>query len=87
LREADEIENSEEYYIDEIMSSIKKGRRVLYHVKWLDYPDRQDWTNEPLDNFSSGGRDKLREFHRRNPAAPRDYRQGMNDEKDPQDKI
>jgi hypothetical protein len=74
LREAHDIENSEEYDVDEVMASVKKGRRVLYLVKWFDFPDRQDWTNEPLDNFSVGGLDKLREFHRRNPDAPRDYR-------------
>jgi hypothetical protein len=74
LREADDIENSEEYDVDEVMASVKKGRRVLYLVKWLDFPDRQDWTNEPLDNFSVGGLEKLREFHRRNPDTPRDYR-------------
>jgi hypothetical protein len=74
LREADDIENSEEYDVDEVMASVKKSRRVLYLVKWLDFPDRQDCTNEPLDNFSVGGLDKLREFHRRNPDAPRDYR-------------
>jgi len=74
LREADNIENSEEYDVDEVMASIKKGRRVLYLVKWLDYPDRRDWTKEPFDNFSVGGLEKLREFHRANPDAPRDYR-------------
>jgi len=74
LREADDIENSEEYDVDEIMGSTKKGRRVLYLVKWLDYPDRRDWTNEPFDNFSEGGLEKLKEFHQRNPEAPRDYR-------------
>jgi len=74
LPEADDIENSEEYDVDEIMGSTKKGRRVLYLVKWLDYPDRRDWTNKPFDNFSEGGLEKLKEFHRRNPEAPRDYR-------------
>jgi hypothetical protein len=74
LREADDIDSSEEYDVDEVMASIKKGHRVLYLVKWLDFPDRQNWTNEPLDNFSVGGLEKLREFHRRNPDAPRDYR-------------
>jgi len=29
---------------------------------------------EPFDNFSLGGLEKLREFHQRNPDAPRDYR-------------
>jgi transposase InsO family protein len=74
LREADDIEQSEEYDVEEVMSSTKKGRRILYLVKWLDYPNRKDWTEEPFDNFSAGGLDKLREFHRKNPTAPRDYR-------------
>jgi hypothetical protein len=78
LREADDVEQSEEYDVDEVMSSVEKGRgnnrRVLYLVKWLDFPDRRDWTEEPYDNFSLGGLDKLRQFHRRNPDAPRDYR-------------
>ena len=74
VREADDIENSEEYDVEEVMASIKKGRRVLYLVKWLDYPDRRDWTKEPYDNFSVGGLEKLREFQRANPDAPRDYR-------------
>ena len=73
LREADDIEQSEEYDVEEVMSSTKKGRRILYLVKWLDYPNRKDWTEEPFDNFSTGGLDKLREFHRKNPTTPRDY--------------
>jgi len=78
LREADDIEQSEEYDVDEVMASAEHGRgnnrRILYLVKWLDYPERKDWTEEPFDNFSVGGLEKLREFHRRNPDAPRDYR-------------
>jgi hypothetical protein len=78
LREADDIERSEEYDVDEVMASVDQGRgnnrRVLYLVKWLDFPDRRDWTEEPYDNFSLGGLDKLRQFHQRNPATPRDYR-------------
>jgi len=73
-READNIEQSKEYDVDEVLGSTRKGRRILYLVKWLDYPDRKDWTEEPYDNFSVGGLEKLREFHRKNPDAPRDYR-------------
>jgi len=77
LREADDIEQSEEYDVDEVMSSVECGqgnnKRILYLVKWLDYPERKDWTEEPFDNFSVGGLEKLREFHQRNPDAPRDY--------------
>ena len=36
LQEADDIEQSEEYYVDEVLGSTRKGRRVLYLVKWLD---------------------------------------------------
>jgi hypothetical protein len=74
LREADEIESSPEYDVNEVIGSTKKGCRVLYLVKWLDFPDLQDWTNEPFDNFSEGGQQKLQEFHRRNPHVVKDYR-------------
>jgi len=74
LREADDIEQSEEYDVEEVMSAQKQGRRILYLVKWLDYPERKYWMEEPFDNFSVGGLEKLREFHQRNPDAPRDYR-------------
>ena len=73
LREADDIEQSEEYDVEEVMASRRQGRRILYLVKWLDYPERKDWTEEPFDNFSVGGLEKLRDFHRRNPDAPKDY--------------
>ena len=47
---------------------------MVYLVKWLDYLDRQDWTEEPFKKFSVSGLKKIGEFHRRNPDAPRDYR-------------
>ena len=78
LREADDIEQSEEYDVDEVMSAVKRGqgnhKRILYLVKWLDYPECKDWTEEPFDNFSVGGLEKLWEFHQWNPDAPKDYR-------------
>ena len=73
----DDIEQSEEYNVEEVMASDKRGRgnnkRILYLVKWLYYRERKDWTEEAFDNFSVGGLEKLWEFHRRNPGAPRDY--------------
>jgi len=78
LQEVDDIEQSEEYDVEEVMSSTERGRgnnkRILYLIKWLDYPERKDWTEESFDNFSEGGLEKLREFHHRNPEAPKDYR-------------
>jgi len=77
LQKADDIEQCEEYDVEEVMSTTERGRgnnnRVLYLVKWLDYPERRDWTEEPFDNFSEGGLEKLHEFHQQNPEAPKDY--------------
>jgi len=39
LREAYDIEQSEEYNVDEVLGSTKRGRRVLYLVRWLNYPN------------------------------------------------
>jgi len=78
LREADDIEQSEESDVDEVMSSVERSwgnnKRNLYLVKWRDYPERKDWTEEPFNNFSVGGLEKLGEFHQQNPGALRDYR-------------
>jgi len=77
LQEADDIEQSEEYDVEEVMSSVERSqgnnKQILYLVKWLDYLERKDWTEEPFDNFSDGGLEKLREFHRQNPDVPRNY--------------
>jgi len=74
LREADDIEADDEYDVEEVKGSIKRRSRVLYHVKWLGWPRKKDWTFEPFENFSVGGLEKLREFHDKNPDSPRDYR-------------
>ena len=74
LREADDVEQSKEYDVEEVISSRNHGRRILYLVRWLDYPEWKDWMEEPFDNFSVGGLEKLREFHQQNPDAPRNYR-------------
>ena len=53
--------------MDEVMFLVERGRgnnkRILYLVKWLDYLERKDWSEEPFDNFSIDGLEKLREFH------------------------
>jgi len=76
LREANDIERSEEYDVEEVMCSVKCGRgnnkRILYLVKLLNYPEQKGWTEEPFDNFSGGSLEKLQEFHQRNPDALRD---------------
>ena len=47
LREADDLDASEEYDVEEIIDSIKRRNRVLYLVKWLGYPKKKEWTYEP----------------------------------------
>jgi hypothetical protein len=73
LREADDIEGSEEYDIDDIMSSYTSGNRVLYVINWFGWPNKQDWMPEPFNNFSVGGQEKLQEFYLKHPNSPRDY--------------
>lgn len=74
VREADDLDASKEYDIEEAVASIKRRNRVLYLVKWLGYPKKKDWTYVPYENFSEGGLEKLQEFHAANPGAERDYR-------------
>ena len=48
LREADDIEQSEEYNVDEVVGSTRKGCRLLYLVKWLDYPGSTGQKNHTI---------------------------------------
>jgi len=60
--------------MEEIMGSQfnKKRKKVLYLVKWKEYPENTDWTEEPYENFDK--KELLREFHKRNPQAAKDRR-------------
>ena len=69
-----DIEGDDEYDVEEAKGSILRQKSVLYHVKWLGSPKKKDWTFEPFENFSEGGREKLYRFHAKHPNAPRDYR-------------
>ncbi len=74
LREVSDLEDEVEYDVEDIMGSITRRTRVMYHVKWLGFPKKKDWTYEPYENFSEAARGKLREFHTKYPNAPRDHR-------------
>ena len=74
LRECADIEADEEYDVDEVKGSIKRRNSVLYHVKWLGFPKKKNWTFEPYENFSEGARTKLLQFHINHPSSPRDHR-------------
>ena len=74
LREVSNIEADEEYDVDEIKGSITRRNKILYHIQWLGYPKKKDWTFEPYENFSEGGREKLYQFHINHPNQPKDSR-------------
>ena len=74
LRECPDIEADEEYDMDKIKGSIKRQNSVLYHVKWLGFPKKTNWTFKPYENFSEGARTKLLQFHIKHPNSPRDHR-------------
>jgi hypothetical protein len=78
---AEEIEGDLEYEVERIVrcerrgSTIRRGNRrikvhrLFYLVKWLGYPD-DECTWEPADALE-GAKDRVEEFHRRNPEQPR----------------
>ena len=74
LRDCADIEADESYDVDEIKGSIQHRNSVLYHVKWIGFPKKKDWTFEPYENFSEGARTKLLQFHINHPSSPRDHR-------------
>ena len=41
LRECASIEADEEYDVDEIKGSIKRRNSILYHIKWLGFPNKK----------------------------------------------
>jgi len=59
LRKADDIEQSEEYDVEEVMLSVERGRgnnkRILYLVRWLDYPERKDCISKKFNSYRSYG--------------------------------
>ncbi len=70
-----EVENHEEWVVETILGSewrIKNGtKQVFYLTKWKEYP-LEESTFEPISSFNDGAEHFLRDFHRRNPKAPRD---------------
>ena len=60
--------------VEEIMGSQlnKKQKKVLYLLKWKEYPEETDWTEEPYENFDD--KTLLKMFHMRNSLAAKDKR-------------
>ena len=63
------IEGEEEYEVDHIRDSKMFGRTLKYLVRWTGYGEGED-TWEPAKNLEHA-QEKVREFHARNPGAPR----------------
>ena len=65
----DDDKDVEEYEVEVILDSRKRGRTVQYLVKWAGYSDLwnlwEDW--DDLENT----RDKILDFHRQHPNKPK----------------
>src|ERR1700712_2354959 len=61
----------EGFEVEEIMGSqfSTDSDRVLYLVRWVGYPEKSEWTEEPLDHLP---RAMVKAFHKRHPSAPKD---------------
>jgi len=76
--EADEMDVDVEegqWEIDEIMgSSYDQDSNVKYLMKWVGFPEEENWTEEPLEHFLGSGEGMIRAFHRKHPNAGKDPR-------------
>ncbi|CUA70042.1 Transposon Tf2-12 polyprotein [Rhizoctonia solani] len=60
-------DGEEEYIVERILDSRKKGRRLEYYVKWKGYrPEENTW--EPKSHLANAP-EKLASFHRKFPEA------------------
>ncbi|RHW30551.1 hypothetical protein D1B31_23670 [Neobacillus notoginsengisoli] len=62
----------EEYEVDYVVDSRKRGNRLEYLIHWKGYTD-EDRTWEPAGNLGNAS-DAVAAFHRANPSAPRKLR-------------
>jgi hypothetical protein len=62
------------YEVEEVMGiQDNKGLIwVLYLVKWMGYPEEEDWTEEPYENIDD--KRLLKEYHRHDPQAAKNNR-------------
>ena len=62
------VEGQEEYEVERIVRSRRmKGQRVLYEIKWKDYPEDEN-TWEPIENLVNA-REHLDYFFKKHPRV------------------
>lgn len=59
-----------EFEVEEIVDSRVRNKKIEYRVHWAGYPKKKDYTWEPEVNVQNA-REKVEEFHKTNPSAPR----------------
>src|SRR5690606_22212287 len=64
-----EIDNDEEWEVEEILDSFVKRRKLYYVVKWKGYPESEA-TPEPPENLRHC-QDLVANFHARYPMKPK----------------
>ncbi|EUC55741.1 Transposon Tf2-1 polyprotein, partial [Rhizoctonia solani AG-3 Rhs1AP] len=62
-------EGKEEYKVEEVLNSRKKGRKIEYFVKWKGY-GVGDQTWEPSENLENA-KGQVETFHKKYPCKPR----------------
>ena len=62
-----EVNGENEWEIEKILASRKRGRRLQYRASWVGHDPDPKWYN--ASNFK-GAPHRLRDFHRNYPARP-----------------
>ena len=76
--EADEMDIDVEegqWEIDEIIgSSYYQDGNLKYLTNWVGFPQKENWTEEPLKHFLGSGEGMIRAFHSKHPYVAKDLR-------------
>ena len=62
------VEDQEEYEINKIHDTKLVHGKLWYLVEWTGYPERHEWTWEPVSNVRNAPL-KVKEFHRHHPSV------------------